>query len=192
MKLNSNSYKSYHAYTMLDGEEVVFIGYDKLVNIISLTVPAAHPDFKQGHDYTVQIHQPAYVNSIDAANHASSLITGETPPLNRGSYARFNRVIVCEQTGQSFETQEEAARVCNISQPQLSKHLRRLPGHKSVKGLSFIYKAAEQSQPIEEDLSALSGEEKAWWHTLRKIPVEVRTEEQTNYLNYLQCLTNTK
>ncbi|RUW55586.1 hypothetical protein EOA32_00780 [Mesorhizobium sp. M1A.F.Ca.ET.072.01.1.1] len=53
------------------------------------------------------------------------------------SYAGAKMRIICNETGEEFESISHAARVHCLSQSALSNHLNQKPGHKSVKGKTY-------------------------------------------------------
>lgn len=50
----------------------------------------------------------------------------------------YRQHIKCVETGEIFETMTEAARAHNLVYSQLNSHVNRKPGHKSVKGRTYI------------------------------------------------------
>lgn len=59
---------------------------------------------------------------------------------------RRNKLIKCENTGQVFNTQNEACAAHGINAGQLSQHLKRHKGYKTIRGLVFSYCEADQPQ----------------------------------------------
>lgn len=59
-----------------------------------------------------------------------------TKPMYR-SEVKTRQAIRCEQTGQVFSSQLEAANALGINRGQLSQHLQGVTGYNTVKGLTF-------------------------------------------------------
>ena len=81
------------------------------------------------------------IGTISEMLNARAIATRDKPThCNR--YGRdlstTNRVLKCSN-GQTYHSQQHAADELGLNQSQLSKHLRRLPGHKSIKGYTFSY-----------------------------------------------------
>lgn len=90
-------------------------------------------------DEPLNIRIVATGNRADCYNHRMRLARSlpELPPCNKfGATGRFTGII-CEQDGQTYKTQAQAAKAYGISQGNLSAHLRGRPGYNSVGGRTF-------------------------------------------------------
>ena len=58
-----------------------------------------------------------------------------------------NKWIKCETTGVIYRTQREACKACSINPGQLSQHLQKHAGYKTVKGLKFSYCESQDKPP---------------------------------------------
>lgn len=137
------STKKYYAYTVLtQSNQVIFINYDKLCNIVSFKQLLTNPDFDINAVYKVDIYTP-HNNIIAAMNEAATLtrlLCKDTAPrLNLSQ--RQNRVlpVLCDQTGVKYRNASEACQSLNIPPSRMSMHLSRKPGNKTIRGLSFRY-----------------------------------------------------
>lgn len=132
--------KNQHAiYRVLDSTmtEVLFIGYCPLTQIFQMTEPSRHPLFKHNEQYYQQV-----LNICP--DKISAMMLNREYLRNCGPMPRFNKYasrgkIICDQTGEHFESVHDAARVHNIDPTALSKHLNRTPGFKSVKKRTYFY-----------------------------------------------------
>ena len=52
---------------------------------------------------------------------------------------RHHIKVKCNETGDIYETLTEAAKTMGVGKSNLSKHLRRMPGHKSVGGHTYSF-----------------------------------------------------
>lgn len=73
----------------------------------------------------------AYIGNDDKATTLEPRRLYQTRPRNKW--------IKCDTTGAIYRTQREACAACGINPGQLSQHLQRHTGYKSVKGLTFSY-----------------------------------------------------
>lgn len=81
-----------------------------------------------------------FEHKIDAMTYANDLrrIHGNTIIVAGNSKKGKGRVI-CEETGQIFESAYSAALACSIHRSNMSNHLNRKPGYKTVRDLHFRY-----------------------------------------------------
>lgn len=59
---------------------------------------------------------------------------------------RKTRGVYCWQTRQIFQSMREAATALRVDHSQLSKHLRRVHGFKTVGGFTFSFSDTEEAQ----------------------------------------------
>ncbi len=135
-----NVHSSWYVYEVLDvSDALMYIGFGKAADLLQLPELVANPAFDSSRPYRVKtVHECE--NRSQALNKASTLLMVKgMPVLNRT--ARVNRfgMVKCDQTGQIFKNAKIAAERMGISQPNLSQHLSRKPGHKTIKGMTFSY-----------------------------------------------------
>lgn len=130
-----------HFYVVLDPTGVIYAGVGKIADVFTLARLKAFREFDLEVAYKVEILS-SHVRLIDAQNALSSWIrqNGVKPPkYNMAQATKYVRGIYCVETGKTYKSQTDAAADLNISQSALSQHLNRVPGHKSIKGLTFNY-----------------------------------------------------
>jgi len=67
-------------------------------------------------------------------------------PQKRINHRKPERLIYCDQTGMTYKTQLEVCNLFQISNSQLSLHLNKRPGYRTVKGCVFRYIEPEPMQ----------------------------------------------
>lgn len=200
--------QQYWLYDVSDAKGyIVFVGVDRFNDIFTMRHLMQAPEFDMQAQYGITLHQ-AYEREFDARNARDMFINvklgGKTPYFNSTvNMARRGKSILCEQNGQIYHTQSEAANALGISQSQLSKHLLRRKGYHAVKGLTFRYvhpqhvdkahgamkgsipatiPATPETPPGYELLTA---EEKSWYDMLVKMTFDTMTDDQRRYWLYL-------
>jgi len=130
-------------------DTVLYVGVNTMKNIWAFSDVLKHPEFKANELYqlSILVDYPCD-NVIDARNMQSKTIKdlklGYSPYLNITMHQRHDMFIVCDQTGMKYRSQTEAADALEISQSQLSKHLRKQQGYRSIKGMTFSYVKPEK------------------------------------------------
>lgn len=143
--LNYKNNKAWYAYTLKQSgtSDILYVGEDRMTDIINFRSVLKHPDFNFDASYDIEFISSACEKQSEAKNIASAynnnMNGGRLTPLNTIDHARTSNAIICHNTGQIFQTQLEAARVLDINQSQLSKHLQRAPGYRHIKGMTFEY-----------------------------------------------------
>ena len=119
---------------------IVYVGCAPLIQLMSLPDVWRNPRFDEDKYYILDVTDYCE-NKIAAKNlHAQRIREKASwPEYNRYSY-EHKGMIICEQTGEVFETIADAARVHAIDPGALSNHLNRKPGFKSVKKRTYSYK----------------------------------------------------
>jgi hypothetical protein len=107
------------------------------MRVLTLSDVLKNPAFNVYAPHTLRIHALFPSQEIARANLREYLIRQPWPPLNKTSHINHYCRIRCEQTGQEFRNAAEAAKLLGINAAQLSQHLRRMPGYKSIKGMTF-------------------------------------------------------
>lgn len=125
-------------YTLTnEAGDIIFIWPNKISNALSLRDAMSNPHFDKTRPVKFSIIG-FYDTQRDAQNAMGAWMRYNTmPPLNRTVRFSHYCMVQCDQTGQVYRNQTEAARMLGINQAQLSQHLRRASGYKTVKGLTF-------------------------------------------------------
>lgn len=123
--------------------EIVFVGIEKVKNFGKFADFLSNPlmeKYRENDLQTFNISIFATCNSrVEALQKQSdALFEADYPEANLLSKAARSMQIKCINDGKTYNTQEECCAAYGISQSALSKHLRNLPGHKTVGGK--IYK----------------------------------------------------
>lgn len=131
-------------YAVYDGNDLVFMWYDRLADIISMKSLMRTNGFDRNKPYTYVLLS-GHNNRIDAENSLvvwlnKSELKGKTPCYNfKFRNYNNNQRIVCLQTGDIFNTAKEACMLLGLSTSALCNHLAKRAGFRSVKGLTFDY-----------------------------------------------------
>lgn len=80
----------------------------------------------------------------EAVNFRMKYIIAQKPICNmQGKSIGVSRIIVCNETGQEYASITEAARKMDAGLSNMTNHINRKPGFKSVKGYTFRRKDAD-------------------------------------------------
>ena len=140
-------------------EELVFMFYGKLREIMSLSPFRINPKFDENEEYTVVLVQPCK-DKIDAENALTAAINnfelkGSTPAYNVYNRCYNNTYYIqCLNNGKFYRTAQDVVKIFRVSQPALSNHLRGVTGYRHVKGLTFkIYNNTSMDAPKEVEMA---------------------------------------
>lgn len=129
----------YFMYSLTDFNGVIqYVGYDTFKGVMALEKLSGH---LTPVSYRLSFTGP-YERQIDASNAASDYIRQhcqQTPPLNLAATSKRGQQVQCDQTGIVYRNALDCAQQLAIGQGTLSNHLRRKPGHKSIRGMTFSY-----------------------------------------------------
>lgn len=131
---------AYCTYSLIDGAGVVvFYWHSRLAHVLGLRDACSNPNFDPNALHTVTIHT-LHATARDASNAVAEWLKRNPWPIHNRTvrYSHYQRVR-CIQTGQEFRNALECSKMMNVNQSQLSKLLRREPGHVTIKGLTFEY-----------------------------------------------------
>lgn len=143
-------YQAAHAwgiYTLSnDRGEVDFIWPNKLATSLNLKDVLSNPQFDLNKPYIFNI-AGIYNTKYEAQNAFSAYLRQYgMPSLNKT--VRYNRYsqVQCNETGKIWRNATECAKEMGINGGQLSQHLRRNPGYRTISGLTFSNRIGPQSQ----------------------------------------------
>lgn len=131
--------------------KMIFIWYSKVATALSGRELLSNPAFDTAKPVIVTIQQIHATQRDAQAAIAGWFAKYGMPDLNKT--VRWNRRtrVKCHETGQVFKNQLECARMLGIDQSQLSKVLRRIPGHVSINGLTFSNIADDHAvKPVQQ------------------------------------------
>lgn len=213
LKIIPNQMRHYWLYDVSDScGQIVFVGVDRFHDIFTMRHLMQAPEFDMQAQYCITLHQ-AYEKEYDARNARDMFINvklgGKTPFYNSTvNMARRGKSILCEQNGQIYHTQSEAANALGISQAQLSQHLMRRKSHYAVKGFTFRYVHPQHVNMAHDAMKGpapqvipatpvtppgyemLTAEEKPWYDLLVKMTDDTMTDDQRRYWLYLSGKVN--
>lgn len=134
----------YFTYVLRNDEnKIVFVGYDKMIDILMFKNAIRNPAFDAEKEYEIEILSK-HARALEAQRTVGEIINnacnGKIPNLNMTAYYNRNRAaVICDQTGITYQNAYQASVQMGLPQPRISQHLARKPGHKSVKGFTFRY-----------------------------------------------------
>ncbi len=143
-RLAQTGWGVYMLQSQNDGK-IIFIWATKLATIVSLKDVLTNPAFDIEEKYFFSV-VGTYETQKEALNAMGNYMTKHgMPDLNKT--IRWNRYtkVICHQTGVTYANQTECAKKLGLNQSQLSQHLRRAKGFRSIKGLSFSNIADESA-----------------------------------------------
>lgn len=136
-------------------EQLVFMFYGKLKDIVALRPFRINPKFDEKEKYTFVLIQPCK-DKIDAENALvtalnRSELNGNTPPYNvYNKLYNDTYFIQCLNNGKFYRSAQDIIKIFHVSQPALSNHLRGVTGYRHVKGLTFRFYNDENAQSPNE------------------------------------------
>lgn len=146
LRFKPNQTTLYWLYTYsTDDNTVVYWGVSYLNKILDMSGLLGLDSFDIDSSYTLNI-LGAYQHEHEAINHASRMF--KTLPVLNVEYVRKRakgNMIQCIETGLIYKTQADACKILGISQSNLSNHLARRKGFKSVKGMRFFHVATNDA-----------------------------------------------
>jgi hypothetical protein len=114
-----------------------FAWYCKHANVIAAADAIKNPDWDHNKHYLLDVVS-LHKHRLEASNALSAWIKAHGwPPLNLTQHVNRHNPVKCEQTGQTFRNAAEACSMLGINRSQMSQHLRKTPGYKTIKGLTF-------------------------------------------------------
>ena len=119
--------------------EIVYIGCCPTLQFMTLPDLRQNRLFQHGKDYLIKPISTHQGKGTAIKVHAQLTGTGKMPHYNKLGYFLKRGKIICDQTGETFSTINEAAEANFCSSSNLSNHLNHKPGFNSVKGKTFRY-----------------------------------------------------
>lgn len=122
--------------------KVVYVGMCKMNVLFAL------PDFQGLNTDTILENDAFSLKIINISDdkkealklHVNAIREHGVPDLNKyGHYKKRRSRIQCVETGEIWNTIQECARVQGIDPGALSRHLRALPGHVTVRGMTYMF-----------------------------------------------------
>lgn len=130
-------------YLLKDNNDAIqFIGISKLDRIYTIADAKNNPGFKQYFPDNKYI----FIQMIDIAPNKVKALQKHSERMRQlpnipmmMKYARYNKTlpIYCIETGETFKSLDEVARAHGVGAGNLSKHLRGVAGHRSIKGRTY-------------------------------------------------------
>lgn len=134
--------KNYYVYSIRDdADNILFINYDTLVNVVTFRKLMSNPLFIKDANYNIELHG-SYELSWQAHNACDVLIRQlcvSTPYLNITQSTSRRGAVLCDQTGVTYKNASEACKMLGASPSRMSMHLARHAGHKSINNMTFRY-----------------------------------------------------
>lgn len=141
IKISENTKNNHWVYLVKSASgEVVYIGANRLKDIITLNAFNFRPEFDTTAEYEIELLEsyPDKINAIRAQRGYFALYG--TPLFNR----ECRRVVRCTTTGEVFKTAVEACRKYGIEQSNMAHHMAGHSGFKSLKGFEFKYEVQDE------------------------------------------------
>ena len=128
-------------YTLTPQDDVSgkpdFVWYCKFAHVTMIADAIKNPDYNHNINYLVRVIS-FHNHRLEASNAVSAYFRENGwPALNLTQHVNRHNPVKCEQTGQTFRNAAEACNMLGINRSQMSQHLRRTPGYKTIKGLVF-------------------------------------------------------
>lgn len=140
-KITPSKLSLYYVYGIFDDKEMVFCGYSRFVNVALFKEVIANKAFNPNKEYTVIIFEQCD-GLIGARNSQAKYIKLYSPgknPLMNLVQMRGKKKVKCIETGEVFESVNAVCTACGISTGVMYPHLRGLPGHRTVRGRTYVY-----------------------------------------------------
>lgn len=122
-------------------EQCVYVGVCKLRDVFTFPDARANTEWSRVFSATsaLTIAIIAVSDSIhDCMNYRYQIVQNKQPYCNvYGAAVNKPLKIICNETGETFESAAAACKAYDLSPSQLSNHLRGLSGYRTVKGKTF-------------------------------------------------------
>lgn len=121
--------------------DVVFIGMCPFYQMGVLPDAKSNPFFKDDTNYILHVTDVCSTKGEALKTHSNRIRdNGPMPIMNKhGYFYKRKGLIECIETGVTYQTASEAARINGSTQSNLSNHLNNKPGFRSVKGKTYRY-----------------------------------------------------
>jgi hypothetical protein len=130
-------------YHVSNNDGIIFVGIGTIPEIVSMRQLLQNPAFNINELVTVQAIEPGYSNMRDAENalglFVRNTLGGNTPYLNKTFAVNRYMPVKHDQTGIIYRNAAECCRINNIPSGTMSRHLAKIPGHKTIKGQTYSY-----------------------------------------------------
>lgn len=133
-----NTDKDFCVYYLLTPEQkILFVWYSKISNAMSIIHAKANPAFDKNQQFSFHIYA-IYKDQRQAINGMGEFFKlYGMPELNKTVTYNRRTKVQCVETGVIYNSQYECAKLEGLNQAQLSQHLRRNPGYKTIKGHTY-------------------------------------------------------
>lgn len=115
------------------GGELLYIGVDKIEDIIKMRRLKTFSDFDPSEKITVEVYE-----SYEARYKGQESVKKLKTMLGECKYDRGDKVM-CVETGQVFDTAYEACKFIKTTPTRMSCHLKGRKGFKTIFGKTFVY-----------------------------------------------------
>ncbi len=111
-----------------------YIGASRISNVLGLTEVLKNPAFNIEELTTINITQHFSTQQEATAFVYNYLRNNPWPALNKTAHANHYSGVRNIRTGETWRNASDCAKANNINPAQLSQHLRKLAGYKTIKG----------------------------------------------------------
>lgn len=115
------------------GGVLLYIGIDKMEDIIKMRRLKTFSDFDPSEKITVEVYE-----NYDARYKGQESVQRLKNMLGKCKYDRGDKVM-CVETGQVFDTAYEACKFIKTTPTRMSCHLKGRKGFKTIFGKTFVY-----------------------------------------------------
>lgn len=133
----------YYIYSVHDAAgRVVYVGHDFISAIVNFDQLRRDPSFDVTQAYSVLVvgHCPTLAEARGkVVEYMRSLCGTNTPIFNMTADLNRRRAVKCDQTGAIYQNASAACKALRIPHSNMSQHLAKRKGHKSIKGMTFSY-----------------------------------------------------
>ena len=140
---NPRDASEYYVFSLHSAEgEVLYVGYDLMADIVSFKTLRKNPAFKDDQLYSIVIvgkGETQLVAHEKAVEYRKAMCGLKLPEFNMTASINRRMAVTCDQTGEVWRTAREACAALGIPTSNMSQHLNRTKGHRSVHGKTFSY-----------------------------------------------------
>lgn len=136
-KFNTNMIGKYVVYSVHDiNGTPLFLGIDKFETAILLLKVKLAEGFDINSKYNIQF-QYSSITEQECKTFKDMTFGDFKGPFNNSNNDKKS-IIICNETGEKFNTQSELARAIGVTESRVSKHLNRLTGFKSIYNKTYV------------------------------------------------------
>lgn len=135
----SNFYGVYIVYDSVTAK-IIYIGMEKMTQLFTMGDAKSYGKYAE----VIGMDKPFFFQLVSMQPDKASAINEHNRLIRQHGMPDMikqrimTQGVLCVDTGERFRTAKEAAEAHGVAQGNLSKHLRGVPGYRSIRGKTYI------------------------------------------------------